>query len=279
MRQPFPSKVGGFYFIYVAMPSPCHTVTMATVADTDFSIIQTDLGFDHLKHLVDNAKRAFSQSEYHRAIQIYDCLIDQIQRQLMSKIYLFRATAYKLLGDCEQASQDAYRAIFADPTYADGYVCAGHLKHKTDLAEAATLYQTGIDSVSKSNDRHVQLVKLKQQVVDEISDRNTAIMRILPYDLMCHIMEKLSIADRLACAATCKDWHAYMFDSPAMWQDIHQIDAPLLDRIGSVARKHVRRVSFQDTRRNEDKLGRLVDLNWCHVESVGKCVPFVFFSL
>ncbi|KAI8144094.1 hypothetical protein BJV82DRAFT_76340 [Fennellomyces sp. T-0311] len=235
--------------------------------DTDFHI-QTDLGFEHLKGLCNHAKHAFNRADYHQAVEIYDRVIDQIQRQLMSKIYLFRASAYERIGNHEQASQDAYRAIFADPTYADGYLCAGHLKHKTDLAEAATLYQTGIDTVSISDPRHARLVELKQQVVEDIRERNTTIMRILPYDLMCHIMEKLSIADRMACAATCKDWHAYMFDSPAMWQDIHQINAPLLDRIGSVASKHVRRVAFQDTRRTEDKLGRLVDLDWCHVESI-----------
>ncbi|KAI9497310.1 hypothetical protein BDB00DRAFT_23685 [Zychaea mexicana] len=233
-------------------------------SSSSFSCItQTELGFNDLQHLCNGGKHAFTNANYHQAIDIYDQVIAQLQGSLTCKIYLFRAGAYEQLGNFHHALQDAQRAILADPTYAGGYLCAGSLfVMQKQWAEAAALYQKGIDRVAIDDPRHIQLVQHKEQVAHEIAERNTRVMRILPYDIICEIMSKLSITDRIACAQTCKDWHAYMFDSPAMWQDIHHLDASLLDRIGSVASKHVRRLTLRGLRRNQELLGRLVEFNW-----------------
>ncbi|KAI9244975.1 hypothetical protein BDA99DRAFT_292589 [Phascolomyces articulosus] len=238
------------------------------------NIIQTEhLEFNYLQDLCNRGQLAFSHANYHNAIAIYDRVIDQIQGKIIGKMFFFRCITNYQLGDYQQALKDAQRAILADPTLADAYLVGGNILFVVQQlwADAVTLYQYGMDHVPINDPKYQHLVQCKNQVTQEIRQRNTRMLHILPYDIICEIMAKLSIADRLNCAACCKDWHDYLLDSPVMWQDIHLDDPPsLLDKIGVIASQHVRRLTLTGSRRNQDVLNRLVEFNWCHLESISK---------
>ncbi|KAG2225408.1 hypothetical protein INT45_010044 [Circinella minor] len=246
------------------------TTTTTTHLNNNIIIQQTkELEFNYLQDLCHRGQLAYTLSNYVDAISLYDHVIEHIQGKLIGKIYLRRAIVYEQLGNYQQALQDAQRATIADPTLADGYLVGGNILHVIlhQLADASQMYQKGIDHISKKDPKYSQLITCKNQITQEIRQRNTRIIHILPYDIICEIMAKLSIMDRLNFSACCKDFRDYLLDSPVMWQDIHLLPS-LLDKIGLIASQHVRRLTLSDIKKNQDVLNRLVNYNWCHIESI-----------
>ncbi|KAI9268251.1 hypothetical protein BDA99DRAFT_535761 [Phascolomyces articulosus] len=125
--------------------------------------------------------------------------------------------------------EEAEKQIHKSPTSADGYLAAGKLlQEENRLDFAFQIYKQGLQSVLLENnpeqyallqkeERKLSNTLLQQKQIEDGKKIDFLVDPLLPYDLVCLILEQLQFADLLQCSSVSQAWCHFVLDWPEFW--------------------------------------------------------------
>ncbi|KAI9313854.1 hypothetical protein BX666DRAFT_551481 [Dichotomocladium elegans] len=168
----------------------------------------------------ERGKIAFAQSKFEDAIREFT---DAIALHNNITLYDCRAAAYEKLGQIAQGLEDALRMIKLQPTQSKGYLRAGKLLLIQGRAQkAANVYQRALKNVNRTDSRYAIIEKMVTQTKADAArvQQPYDLVKLLPYDILDMIFERVSFDRRVQCMAVCRSWRFFLLHWSGMWREL-----------------------------------------------------------
>lgn len=237
--------------------------------------------YESIRYQLLTGSTAVNEKRFEDSIKHFSSAIKDVQEKILAVLFAHRAQSFERLQQYDLMLADAGLVIKYFPTSAHGYVQAGRALHRKDqLRDELLVYDTGLRAVPLDDPMYPMLVSLKDDIAAKINEPNIRLLRRLPYDVFREIFSKVSVADRVRCAMTCKGWRNKLLNWHDMWttMDIRYIAASRLPEcIAHVDGKHVQEV-FLGSKYDKEitkALEALVQNGYNQLRRLGK-MPFTF---
>ncbi|KAI8882293.1 hypothetical protein K501DRAFT_251671 [Backusella circina FSU 941] len=172
------------------------------------------------RKIFDEAREAFEKAKYKEAIQLFTRTLQYKPKQIT--VIDCRAAAYEKNQQFENALKDAASVMAIVPTDSRGYLRAGKiLVLQGKYNEAINLYKRALKMVPSTDARYNTIEPLLKNTRNKKKPAKvTDFMKVLPYDLICHIFSYLSFDRRVQCITVCRAWREFAMNWTGMWRDL-----------------------------------------------------------
>ena len=173
---------------------------------------------EQLQRLFTHGTEAVKAQDLDVATATFDRLYHCIQRGVLSTCLAMRSYTYQKQG-INKAALKSSRALTQRSVHdPDGYLLAANqLLLQDDRSGAMRMLTTGIERVARDHPRHQSLVRLGQQLQQEIEQRNQTLLWLLPAEILDDILIHLYLEDLVTVASTCKPWYKTIYEWPGTW--------------------------------------------------------------
>ncbi|CDH54402.1 predicted protein [Lichtheimia corymbifera JMRC:FSU:9682] len=197
--------------------------TRSPLADADAYAHVLDRSFiqelDQLKQLFTHGTEAVKAQDLEVAASTFDRLQHCIQHGVLSTCLAMRSYTYQKRGVNNVALKLSQALTLRNVRDPDGYLLAANqLLLQDNRSGAMRMLTTGIKRVPSDHPRHQSLVRLGQQLQQEIEQRNQTLLWLLPAEILDGILIHLFLEDLVILASTCKSWYKTVYEWPGTWR-------------------------------------------------------------